>query len=199
MRFLKNSDPFEMTHPVNKRFTFHWRINYKVSFIWKFVHTIFVGKWKRRIIFKLPFESNVEINDLIFEDVWYWVWIGDYTFNNWGVVFQVDIGDNRRKRIFKEFQYFLWRIFIIGNEDMISFTLFCTFYDQLMRTSISYSYRVQSWVFSIFGNHLNYTLSVWYTTISQEKYLSGVVFSWFLFEQVAERKINLSASKVGFH
>ena len=166
MRFLKNSDPFEMTHSVNKRFTFYWRINNKISLVGKFVHTIFIGKWKRNIFFKLSFESNVKINDLIFKYVWYWMWIGDYTFNNWRIEFQVDIGDNRRKRIFKEFQYFLWRIFIIWNENVVSFTFFCTFNYQLMRTSISYSYGVQSWVFCVFGNHLNYNLSVCYTTIS---------------------------------
>lgn len=74
-----------------------------------------VFKLKDKRTGKSVFESDVEIGNVIFEDIWYFFRIGDDALNLRLPIYEGNLANDRRKSIFKHCDDFLLRLFIIFN------------------------------------------------------------------------------------
>ena len=194
MRIFKNPNPLEMTHSINKWLTLHWWIDHYFWFVWHFVQIIIIRELEKGRFVKLTLESHIEIDYLILENIRQWCWIWNYTFHYRIIVIQFDFADDWRKWISQELNYFFWRILIVSYKHMLTFSFFRASNYQLLRTAISDSNGMNSWELVILGNHLDNSLGIRNSTVSQKEYLFGISLNWFMNQQFLKRLINLSSS-----
>jgi len=95
--------------------------------------------------------------------------------------------------------YFLRWVLRVSDEHVIAFTFFSTTQNELLRTSISDTYGVNSREFVVETNHSDNSFSVVDTAISQQKDLFGVPLDGFLYDLIEERLIDLSSSHICRH
>ena len=174
MRIFKNSNSFEMTHSINKWLTLHWGIDHYFWFVWHFVQIVVIRELEKSWFVKLTLESHIEIDYLILENIRQWCWVWNYTFHYRIIVIQFDFADDWRKWISQELNYFLGGILIVSNKNMLTFSFFRTSNYQLLRTAISDSNGMNSWKLVILGNHLDNSLGIRNSTVSQKEYLFGI-------------------------
>lgn len=95
-------------------------------------------------LFELAFESNVEVDNVVLEDVGERLRVGDDALNQVLVVVQLHLADDWRKRVGQQLDDFISRILSVRDENMLTFAFLGTASDQPFRTAISNANGVNS-------------------------------------------------------
>ena len=162
------------------RLTSSFGVDLELGSVWETVVTVLIAKFERGRSVELPFESDVEVDELSLEDTGQRLWIGNYTLDQRFIIVKLNACDDRREGVPQHLDDLLGRVLMVGDEDTLTFALLGAPQDQCLRTTIADTDGVHASQTVAKCNQSNYTLCIRNCSIGEKEHLSGITFSYLL-------------------
>lgn len=175
-------------------------INLNYACVWKLCKVIFIFEVESLLTYNWSFKSNKEICYFIFQYIGYTFWIRNDALDLFFVTtIELYITDQRCERVFQELYNFLRRILVVCDDSKFAPSCFSAPLDQVVGNLIPNSDRMDPAVICIHAYHVYDFLSIFYTSVRKQKYLSRVTLNYFLPEQFKQGSVNPSSTHISFH
>ena len=188
-----------MSHLINEGLIYGITFDLNLWFIGQLRHWILILKGKMGIFVDGLFKSHIEVNHIVFQDVWNRSRVRNNAFNQIFIIFQWNITDKRGQGCFQQLNDLFWGIFMIRDHDELPLPIFSTSLNQIKWCSISNSYWVNSTIFSLLFYKIEYSLSIRYASVSQQENMLWITLINLFSKNLIKRIIYLCSSEVSTH
>lgn len=117
-----------------------------------FANRTWIFKFEIHRSIQFIFESNIEISNVVFEKIRYFIRIWDNWLYFRFIVCKNYLAYNWGERILKQRNYLLLRFFIITDKSKLSFASLCTPLNQFLGTSVTNANRIYTSILGVFWN-----------------------------------------------